>query len=98
MRADHRDGVFTVFLTGEIDAQNAEAVQKELDDVLEKRGDSPLVFDARELSYISSAGLRIILVAQKKLGQKISVVNLSPVIMEIFEMAGFQHLMELKGI
>ncbi len=98
MRSDNRDGVFTIFLEGEIDAQNAKAVLKEIEELLEKRGDAKPVFDAQELTYISSAGLRSILTVQKKMGQELSVINLSPEVKDIFEMAGFQYLMELKGI
>jgi len=98
MRADTLDGVFTIFLEGEIDAQNAKDVQKELEELMEKHGNEVPVLDAKELTYISSAGLRSILTVQKGLGRKISVVNLSPEVKDIFEMAGFQYLMELKSI
>ena len=56
-----------------------------------------LAFDAKELTYISSAGLRLILSVQKHLGQKISVINVSSNVMAIFQMAGFQTLMHIKG-
>ncbi len=98
MRADTLDGVFTIFLEGEIDAQNAKDVQKDLEELMEKHGNEVPVLDAKELTYISSAGLRSILTVQKGLGRKISVVNLSPEVKDIFEMAGFQYLMELKSI
>ena len=97
MQAENIDGVFTIFLQGEIDAQNADEVKGQIDELLLSRGDAPLAFDARELTYISSAGLRLILSAQKQIGQRISVVNVSSDIMEIFQMAGFQQLMNIKG-
>ncbi len=97
MQAEHIDGVFTIFLKGEIDAQNAYAVKCQLDELLPSRGEAPLAFDAKELTYISSAGLRLIVYAQKHVGQKISIVNVLPNIMGILQMAGFQQLMNIKG-
>ncbi len=97
MRLDNNNDVFTIFLTGEIDAQNAPTVQEELNNLLKERINELLVFDAKDLSYISSAGLRMLLSVQKETGQKLSVVNISPEVMDIFEMAGFQHIMELKS-
>jgi anti-anti-sigma factor len=94
---DNKDGMLTIFLTGDIDAQNAAEIKNEVDEILKSRGDSTLVFDAKKLCYISSAGLRMILATQKAVRSKISVINLSPEVIEIFKLAGFQHLMEIKG-
>lgn len=97
MRAETLDGVFTVFLEGEIDAQNAAEIKGQIDKLLSLRGDAPLAFDAKGVTYISSAGLRVILFVQKQIGQKISVINVSSNIIEIFQMAGFQQLMDIRG-
>ena len=97
MRAENAEGLLTIFLEGEIDAQNATAVKKEIAACLEGRGNRAVVFDAKDLSYISSAGLRILLAAQKEAGKRISVANLRPEALEIFKMAGFQMLMDIKG-
>ncbi|MBR3457875.1 MAG: STAS domain-containing protein [Selenomonadaceae bacterium] len=97
MRSENIDGVFTIFLKGEIDAQNANEIHEKISELLPARGEAPLAFDAKELTYISSAGLRLILSVQKQLGQKISVINVSPNVMEIFQMACFQTLMHIKG-
>ena len=97
LRAENAEGVLTIFLAGEIDAQNAAAVQREMDAFLERRGNAAVVFDAKDLSYISSAGLRVLLAAQKEVGKKISVAHLRPEVLEIFKMAGIQMLMDIKG-
>jgi hypothetical protein len=64
---------------------------------LMSRGESALVLDARDLKYISSAGLRVILAIQKGLSTKISIINLSPEVLDIFQMEGFPYLMDVKG-
>ena len=98
MRSESSEGIFTIFLEGDIDAQNAAAVQQEMEEILTSKGEGALVLDARDLKYISSAGLRVILVIQKESSNKISIINLSPEVLDIFRMAGFPYLMEVKGV
>lgn len=98
MRSDNKDGILTIFLEGDIDTLNATDVQQEIEEILQNQGDASLVFDARELAYISSAGLRVILTIQKKQHNNISIINLSAEVLGIFKMAGFQYMMELKGV
>ena len=98
MRCEHSEGVLTIFLTGDIDAQNAAEIQQEIMDIVKSRRLDALVLDARELAYISSAGLRVMLTVQKELNSKISIINLAAEVLDIFQMAGFQHLMEIKGV
>lgn len=98
MRSESHEGILTIFLTGDIDALNAAEIQLEISEILKSQDDAFLVLDARELMYISSAGLRVILHFQKERNNKISVINLSDNLMEIFKMAGFQYLMDIKGV
>ena len=98
MRCEHSEGVLTIFLTGDIDAQNAAEIQQEIMELVELHRASKLVLDARNLAYISSAGLRVMLVIQKEWNIPISISNLSAEVLDIFQMAGFQHLMEIKGV
>lgn len=97
MKTTTDGGILTIFLTGDIDAQNAAEVQEEILKIMASHKEKNLVFDAKELSYISSAGLRVILKVQKQLEENISVINVSPDIMEIFKMAGFQYMMKIQG-
>lgn len=98
MRSESHEGILTIFLTGDIDALNAAEIQLEISEILKSQDDAFLVLDARELMYISSAGLRVLLHFQKERNNKISVINLSDNLMEIFKMAGFQYLMDIKGV
>lgn len=98
MRSESHEGILTIFLTGDIDALNAAEIQLEISEILKSQDDAFLVLDARELMYISSAGLRVILHFQKERNNKISVINLSDNLMEIFKMAGFQYLMDINGV
>lgn len=57
-----------------------------------------LVFDLTNLTYISSAGLRVILSAQKAMNKKGTMVlrNVRPEIMEIFEITGFSSILTIE--
>ena len=98
MRSEISEGILTIFLQGDIDAQNAADIQQEMEEILKSRGEAVLVLDARDLKYISSAGLRVMLVIQKESSNKISIINLSPEVLDIFQMAGFPYLMDVKGV
>lgn len=83
------DNALTLALEGRLDTTTA----PELETVLnEQLGDATeLVFDLKELEYISSAGLRVLLSTQKRMNRKgsMKVVGVSETIMEIFEITGF---------
>jgi uncharacterized protein (TIGR02172 family) len=53
-------------------------------------------FDASELEYISSAGLRMLLSVRKKAGVSLTVKNVTPEVYEIFEMTGFNSILNVK--
>ncbi len=87
-----------IFLTGEVNAKNVPTLQNEVFSIIETLSGEEVIFDAEELVYISSAGLRLLLSTQKKLGKKITVQNVSKVIYEIFEMTKFTDLMNVEKI
>lgn len=53
--------------------------------------------DAKGLEYISSAGLRVLMIAVKKLGQgSVAVLNASEAVKEIFEATGFDQMITIE--
>ena len=86
----------TIKLVGRLDTTTAPALDKTInEDVAEVKN---LVLDFKELEYISSAGLRVLLSAQKKL-QKIGsmkVTNVREEVMEVFEMTGFADILVIE--
>ena len=85
-----------VFLQGRLDTTTApqleEELSKSLDDI------SELVFDFGALDYISSAGLRVLLSAQKTMNKQggMKIANVSETIMEIFEVTGFSDILTIE--
>ena len=86
----------TIEIVGRLDTTTAPALDKTINEDI---GDTKaLVLDFKELEYISSAGLRVLLSAQKKL-QKIGymkVKNVREEVMEVFEMTGFADILTIE--
>ena len=80
---------------GRISSDNVDQIERETEDLMEKNN-KPFLFDAENLSYISSAGLRFLLKLSKKGTEKLTVRNVSPEIYEIFETTGFNTLLDIK--
>lgn len=81
---------------GKIDSGTADAFSREIESALEGAEAGPLTLDFDRVSYISSAGLRVLLKLSKRLGDGLSIVNVSPEVYDIFDMTGFTTLMHVK--
>ena len=86
----------TLIVSGRLDTQTAPELEKELDIILS--GLKELTFDMTNLEYVSSAGLRVILKAQKAMNaqgsMKLTGVNDS--IMEVFDITGFLDILTIE--
>lgn len=83
---------------GRLDAVNSSVYEEKLNKLLENTLDN-LTFDLDELEYLSSSGLRIMLVAAKKLAsenKKIKLCALKPHIKEVLSISGLISLFEIK--
>ena len=83
-------------IVGRLDTVTAPALDKAISEDI---GDTKnLVLDVKGMEYISSAGLRVLLGAQKKM-QKIGsmkVVNVCEAVMDVFEMTGFADILVIE--
>lgn len=89
------DAGAVVAIGGSLDTVTAPEAQAVLDQAIFD-GASNLVVDCQDLTYVSSAGLRILLVAAKKLqpnGGQVRMCNLSPMVREVFEISGFTAIL-----
>ena len=86
----------TLIVSGRLDTQTAPELEAELDVTLS--GLKELTFDMTNLEYVSSAGLRVILKAQKAMNvqgsMKLTGVNDS--IMEVFDITGFLDILTIE--
>lgn len=90
------NGSVVMKLSGRLDTTTA----PELENAINGEGDTlkSLVLDFKEVNYISSAGLRVLLTAQKKMNVQgsMELVNVSEDVMDIFEMTGFADILVIK--
>lgn len=86
----------TVGLSGRLDTSTSPELQKSITADLEEVNE--LVMDLKELDYISSAGLRVLLSAHKKMSSKggMTVINVSETVMEVFDITGFSEILVIK--
>ena len=83
-------------VSGRLDIAGAPELEKVVNSELE--GITDLTFDFKELEYISSAGLRVLLIAIKKMNAQGNMVvkHANDVVMEVFEVTGFIDLMNVE--
>ena len=93
---EKENGITVLKLDGRLDTTTA----PELENAVNAEGDSlkNLVLDFGGVNYISSAGLRVLLSAQKKMNVQgsMELVNVSADVMDIFEMTGFADILVIK--
>lgn len=90
------DGGLEIALGGRLDTMTAPELEAELNRSLDDA--ETLLFDFSALEYISSAGLRVLLAAQKRMNKKggMTVTHVSEPIMEIFEVTGFTDILNIE--
>ena len=86
----------TIELVGRLDTTTAPQLENELKESL--NGVCSLVLDFSKLEYISSAGLRVLLSAQKIMNTKgmMKVTNVNDEIKEVFEITGFNDILTIE--
>ena|SRR5688572_2935958 len=96
--ADARhEGILVLAIKGRLDANTSGVAQDKILAFIDQ-GETRIVADLSQLAYISSAGLRVFMMAAKRMksGQgKIVLCSLNNSLKEIFQIAGFTHLLPI---
>ena len=89
-------GKLTIALDGRLDTITSQQLEKELRTSID--GVTDLVFDLEKLSYITSAGLRVLSVAQKVMNRQghLAIIHSQPDVMEVFDVTGLTDVMEIS--
>ena len=92
----HNDSELTVAIEGRLDTLTAPELEEQLEPELDEA--EKLTFDMEGLEYISSAGLRVLLTAQKMMNAQgeMYITGCSEDILDIFEITGFSQILTLK--
>ena len=85
-----------IALEGRLDTMTAPELEAELNASMD--GAESLVLDFSRLDYISSAGLRVLLSAHKKMSGKggMKVTNVNEIVQEVFEVTGFADILTIE--
>ena len=91
-----KNGVMVVSVDGRVDASNAPTLEQKLLGLI-AAGEQHLVIDCTQLEYVSSAGLRVLLVAAKRLSSdgKLGLAGLNNQIRDVFDIAGFSSIFQI---
>ena len=89
-------GVLSRALAGRLDTTTAPELEAELKTSLD--GVTELIFDLERLEYISSAGLRVLLSAQKVMNRQgsMKLIHVGEGVMEVFEVTGFSDILTIE--
>ena len=83
-----------VTIEGRLDTSTAAEFESFMNDNISN--EKNLILDCKELVYISSAGLRVLLSVQKKMKDSMKLINVGELVMEVFEMTGFADILVIE--
>lgn len=92
----HGDNL-VVELEGRLDTQSSPLLDSKIKE--ENITENLVIFDFKNLEYISSAGLRVVLAIKKRLdneGKSLEIHNINAVIKEVFNVTGFKNILIVK--
>ncbi len=95
--SEKNGGYSILTINGRVDTSNSAAFEEEIEKLFEG-GEKDFIFDCSGLNYISSSGLRVFLIAQKKVILRHGRLNLccmQPAIREIFVISGFSTIFRI---
>lgn len=86
----------SIIIEGRLDTTTAPQLDTLLDESLD--GVNELVFDIKDMDYVSSAGLRVFLKSQKRMNKQgsMKVTDVQSGVMEIFEVTGFTEILDIE--
>lgn len=91
------DNARLIILSGQLNSGNAGTAESDIVALIEQ-GQHRLLFDFTQLDYISSAGLRVVLVAAKRLkpvSGKLVLYGMQPQVHEVFQISGFLNILDV---
>lgn len=93
---EKNNGILTLAIEGRLDTVTAPELEKVVNE--ETADVRELILDMKGLEYISSAGLRVLLAAQKKMNKQgvMKLTDVCDAVMEVFEMTGFADILTIE--
>ena len=95
MKTTLENNTLTLFLEGRIDSGNAAAVEEELLAIVGDNPGATVSIDAEKLEYISSAGLRVLVIMCKTCSEGVTLVSPNELVREIIGQTGFASVLTI---
>jgi anti-anti-sigma factor len=99
IKKEKKQDVLVLRLNGKLDAMNSVEIEKQISHIIDG-GEKKLLLDFHHVDYVSSAGMRMLLMVAKKLRRvsgKLVLCTMNSRVMEVLKMSGFDHLMDLES-
>lgn len=99
IKEDKKDQAMVLTIEGRLDSITSGTLERKFSTIIEA-GEKNFVLDFTDMDYISSAGLRVLLMAAKKtakLGGKVVLAALCDNVQEVFDIAGFTSIFTITG-
>ena len=94
---ERNNNLITLKIEGRLDTTTAPTLEKTIDEFIDDI--TELVLDMKHLTYVSSAGLRVLLSTQKKMNKigTMKLIGVCEEVMEVFEMTGFVDILNIEN-
>lgn len=94
---ERNNDVLTLKIEGRLDTTTAPTLEKTINEILD--GVTELILDMNQLTYVSSAGLRVLLSTQKKMNKQgtMKLIGVCEDVMDVFEMTGFVDILNIEN-
>lgn len=97
IRIKHQSDRTTAYLFGELDHHSANQVKKDLDEIIKKYKTSNLILDLKNLSFMDSSGLGVVLGRYKrlkKIGNRMYIKNVNRQVEKVFDVSGIYKIIK----
>ncbi len=93
---EKQNATLTMHIEGRLDTSTSPELEKEIESLSDDV--SELILDMKEVAYVSSAGLRVLLAAQKKMNKRgsMKLTGVCDTVMEVLEMTGFSDILVIE--
>ncbi|MBQ4639624.1 MAG: STAS domain-containing protein [Clostridia bacterium] len=99
MRLERNRNTVTVYLEGEMDHCSAQQIRRMLDQSIQESDIKNMVLDMREMSFMDSSGIGVILGRYKVLrsrGGKLTVRNMNRQVEKVFKLSGMDQIIDIE--
>ena len=97
MKHTLENNTLTLYLEGELNSYTSKDIEKEIETIMSESTFNKVVLDLKDLVYISSAGLRIIVRIKQKYDDT-SLINTPSGVYDIFKMVGFHNMIKIEKL